>query len=32
MDFGVEDKFLGGELYTLVMQEFLSRMEAKRRG
>ncbi|KXS54130.1 MAG: 30S ribosomal protein S6 modification protein-like protein [Marinobacter sp. T13-3] len=32
MDLGVEDKFLGGELYTLVMQEFLSRMEAKRRG
>ncbi|WP_336368578.1 RimK family protein [Marinobacter sp. C2H3] len=32
IDSGVEDKFLGGELYTLVMQEFLSRMEAKRRG
>ncbi len=31
IDSGVEDKFLGGELYTLVMQEFLSRMEAKRR-
>ncbi len=32
VDSGVEDKFLGGELYTLIMQEFLSRMEAKRRG
>ncbi|MCK7543365.1 RimK family protein [Marinobacter bryozoorum] len=31
IDSGVEDRFLGGELYTLVMQEFLSRMEAKRR-
>lgn len=31
IDQGVEDKFLGGELYTLVMQEFLSRMEANRR-
>ncbi|WP_339805734.1 RimK family protein, partial [uncultured Marinobacter sp.] len=31
IDAGVEDKFLGGELYTLVMQEFLSRMEEKRR-
>jgi glutathione synthase/RimK-type ligase-like ATP-grasp enzyme len=30
IDVGVEDRFLGGELYTLVMQEFLSRMEAKR--
>lgn len=28
---GVEDRFLGGELYTLIMQEFLERMEAKRR-
>jgi len=27
----VEDRFLGGELYTLVMQEFLSRMEENRR-
>lgn len=32
IDAGVEDRFLGGELYTLVMQEFLSRMEAKRKG
>lgn len=31
IDAGVEDRFLGGELYTLVMQEFLSRMEASRR-
>ncbi len=31
VDEGVEDGFLGGELYTLVMQEFLSRMEEKRR-
>lgn len=31
IDGGVEDRFLGGELYTLVMQEFLSRMEAKRK-
>lgn len=31
IDSDVEDRFLGGELYTLVMQEFLSRMEAKRR-
>ncbi|WP_166263777.1 RimK family protein [Marinobacter caseinilyticus] len=30
VDAGVEDRFLGGELYTLIMQEFLSRMEAKR--
>ena len=32
VDAGVEDRFLGGELYTLIMQEFLSRMEAKRKG
>lgn len=32
IDAGVEDRFLGGELYTLVMQEFLTRMEAKRKG
>lgn len=32
IDAGVEDLFLGGELYTLIMQEFLSRMEAKRKG
>lgn len=31
IDAGVEDRFLGGELYTLIMQEFLSRMEQKRR-
>lgn len=31
VDAGVEDKFLGGELYTLIMQEFLTRMEAKRK-
>lgn len=31
IDAGVEDRFLGGELYTLVMQEFLTRMEAQRR-
>ncbi|WP_404363362.1 RimK family protein [Marinobacter sp.] len=31
IDGDVEDRFLGGELYTLVMQEFLSRMEEKRR-
>ncbi|WP_203141200.1 RimK family protein [Marinobacter mangrovi] len=31
IDAGVEDRFLGGELYTLVMQEFLSRMEERRR-
>lgn len=30
IDAGVEDLFLGGELYTLIMQEFLSRMEANR--
>ncbi|MFE8073174.1 RimK family protein [Marinobacteraceae bacterium S3BR75-40.1] len=29
---GVEDKFLGGELYALIMQEFLARMEANSRG
>lgn len=32
VDAGVEDKFLGGELYTLIMQEFLTRMEANRKG
>lgn len=31
IDAGVEDRFLGGELYTLIMQEFLERMESKRR-
>lgn len=31
IDGGVEDRFLGGELYTLIMQEFLSRMEDNRR-
>jgi glutathione synthase/RimK-type ligase-like ATP-grasp enzyme len=31
IDAGVEDRFLGGELYTLIMQEFLSRMESNRR-
>ncbi|MFN2359672.1 MAG: RimK family protein [Marinobacter sp.] len=31
IDAGVEDRFLGGELYTLIMQEFLSRMEDNRR-
>ncbi|WP_152207119.1 RimK family protein [Marinobacter changyiensis] len=31
VDAGVEDRFLGGELYTLIMQEFLSRMEENRR-
>ncbi|HTN33680.1 MAG TPA: RimK family alpha-L-glutamate ligase, partial [Marinobacter sp.] len=31
IDAGVEDRFLGGELYTLIMQEFLSRMEENRR-
>jgi glutathione synthase/RimK-type ligase-like ATP-grasp enzyme len=31
IDAGVEDLFLGGELYTLIMQEFLSRMEENRR-
>ena len=31
IDSDVEDRFLGGELYTLVMQEFRSRMEATRR-
>jgi len=31
IDSEVEDKFLGGELYTLIMQEFLARMEEKRR-
>ncbi|OEY67276.1 RimK family protein [Marinobacter sp. X15-166B] len=31
IDAGVEDLFLGGELYTLIMQEFLARMEANRR-
>jgi len=30
IDYGIEDGFLGGELYTLIMQEFLSRMEEKR--
>ncbi len=30
IDAGIEDRFLGGELYTLIMQEFLTRMEAKR--
>lgn len=32
VDAGVEDKFLGGELYTLIMQEFLTRMETNRKG
>ncbi|MDX1755665.1 MAG: RimK family protein [Marinobacter sp.] len=31
IDAGVEDRFLGGELYSLIMQEFLVRMEDKRR-
>lgn len=31
IDAGVEDRFLGGELYTLIMQEFLFRMEESRR-
>jgi len=31
IDAGVEDRFLGGELYTLIMNEFLSRMEENRR-
>lgn len=31
VDAGVEDRFLGVELYTLIMQEFLSRMEENRR-
>ncbi len=31
IDAGVEDRFLGGELYSLIMQEFLVRMEARRR-
>ncbi|MDY6840735.1 MAG: hypothetical protein SV429_04395, partial [Pseudomonadota bacterium] len=31
IDAGVEDRFLGGEFYTLIMQEFLSRMEENRR-
>lgn len=31
VDADVEDRFLGGELYTLIMQEFLTRMEARRR-
>lgn len=32
IDASVEDRFLGVELYTLIMQEFLSRMEARRKG
>lgn len=32
VDSGVEDRFLGKELYMLIMQEFLSRMESRRRG
>lgn len=31
IDAGVEDRFLGGELYSLIMQEFLLRMEQRRR-
>ncbi len=31
IDSEVEDKFLGDELYTIIMQEFLSRMEENRR-
>lgn len=30
VDRGVEDKFLGDELYTLIMQEFLRRLEIQR--
>lgn len=29
---GVEDKYLGKELYTLIMQEFVRRIESKRNG
>lgn len=30
IDSGVEDKYLGDELYTIIMNEFLRRMEARR--
>jgi glutathione synthase/RimK-type ligase-like ATP-grasp enzyme len=30
IDRGVEDKFLGDELYALIMQEFLRRLEIQR--
>lgn len=29
---GVEDKYLGNELYSLIIQEFISRIESKRNG
>ncbi|KAF1051410.1 MAG: Ribosomal protein S6--L-glutamate ligase [Stenotrophomonas maltophilia] len=32
IDCGVEDAFLGDELYKLVLEEFIRRLEAKRRG
>jgi hypothetical protein len=32
IDAGVEDVYLGDELYLRVMQEFLRRMERKRQG
>lgn len=32
VDSAVEDKFLGDELYTLIMEEFLRRLEMKRTG
>jgi glutathione synthase/RimK-type ligase-like ATP-grasp enzyme len=32
IDSGVEDKYLGPELYTLIMQEFIQRIEARRTG
>ena len=32
IDAGVEDKYLGNELYTLIMQDFINRIESKRNG
>ncbi|SDK45239.1 RimK family protein [Microbulbifer yueqingensis] len=32
IDSGVEDKYLGGELYRLVMEEFLRRLDVRRSG
>ena len=29
VDAGIEDRFLGEELYQIIMQEFLSRLEAR---
>ena len=31
IDAGIEDKYLGNELYLLIMQEFVSRLERRGR-